>query len=125
MVLRRHSTPFHDLHPRHRRLAILGTDPRAPGRTWHLPTASPALTGQEYMSITTGGTGPQHTMSALTRRIGALFNPSARATLTTAYRYTDPYLFDSRSFETTFAMTPTPYEKGIADTLATISGIRT
>lgn len=57
--------------------------------------------------------------------IGALFSPLARATLTTAYRYTDPYLFDSSAFETTFAMTPTPYEKGITHTLATTSGIRT
>ncbi len=104
-------------------LAILGTDPRARGRTWHLPTASPALTGEEYMRIGTASTGPHHTMSELTMRIGALFNRSARETLKMAYQYTDPYQFDSSTFETTFAMTPTPYEKGIVDTLATTASV--
>ncbi|MDQ2782922.1 MAG: NAD-dependent epimerase/dehydratase family protein [Actinomycetota bacterium] len=106
-------------------LAILGTDPRARGRVWHLPTASPALTGEEYMNITTASTRPNKTMSAITMRIGALFNSSARETLEMAYQYTDPYQFDSSTFETTFAMTPTPYQKGIADTLAMTASVRT
>lgn len=103
-------------------LVILGTDPRARGRAWHLPTASPALTGEEYMSITTASAGRHHTMSPLTMRIGGLFNSSARETLKMAYHYTDPYLFDSTKFQTTFAMTPTPYKKGIAATMAVIAG---
>ncbi|HYO85365.1 MAG TPA: NAD-dependent epimerase/dehydratase family protein [Dermatophilaceae bacterium] len=99
-------------------LVILGTDPRARGRTWHLPTASPALTGEEYMSMVTGSVGGHHTMSALTMRIGALFNRSARETLEMSYQYTEAYRFDSSAFETTFDMTATPYAEGISDTLA-------
>lgn len=99
-------------------LVVLGTDPRARGRAWHLPTASPALTGEEYMSIATGSAGAHHTMSALTMRVGALFNRSARETLEMSYEYTEPYRFDSSTFETTFHMTPTPYAEGIADALA-------
>ena len=99
-------------------LVILGTDSRARGRAWHLPTASPALTSKEYMSVATGSPGAHHAMSALTMRIGALFNRSARETLEMSYQYTESYRFDSSVFETTFGMTPTPYEKGIAHTLA-------
>ncbi len=76
------------------------------------------------MNIATASTGRQHTMSALTMRIVSLFNKSAAATIEMAYQNTDPYQFDSTRFEITFAMTPTPYEKGIGDTLATIKSVR-
>ena len=41
-------------------LAVLGTDDRARGRIWHLPTA-PALTGEQYLALATGDRlGPPH-----------------------------------------------------------------
>ena len=98
-------------------LAILGTDERARGRVWHLPTAS-ALTGAEYLEIATGGALPHKTMSAATMRMGALFIAEARETLEMAYQYTAPYVFDSSAFETTFGIAPTSYRDGIAAALA-------
>ena len=94
-------------------LAVLGTDERARGGVWHLPTA-PALTGTEYVEIAAGGAAPHKTMSAATLRLGALFVPAARETLEMAYQYTAPYVFDSSAFETTFGIAPTPYRDGIA-----------
>ncbi|MEV0837989.1 NAD-dependent epimerase/dehydratase family protein [Actinocatenispora sera] len=94
-------------------LAILGTQPAARGRTWHLPTA-PALTGRRYLELA-GGSG--RIMGTGTIRLGALVNSGARETLEMAYQYTAPYLFDSTAFETTFALAPTPSADGIAASL--------
>lgn len=97
-------------------LAILGTDDRAAGRVWHLPTA-PALTGEEYLRLATGGGVRHRTMSLATMRLGALFVPIARESLELSYQNSRPYLFDSSRFESTFSMTATPYETGIARAL--------
>ena len=40
-------------------LAILGTDDRARGRAWHVPTA-PALTGEQYFALAAGDGSPPH-----------------------------------------------------------------
>ncbi|WP_173923144.1 NAD-dependent epimerase/dehydratase family protein [Agromyces sp. Marseille-P2726] len=99
-------------------LAVLGTDDRAKGRTWHLPTAAPALTGEEYLELATGGgAGRTRTMSMAMMRIGAIFVPAARESLELAYQYMAPYVFDSSAFERTFGLSPTPYAEGIATTL--------
>jgi len=97
-------------------LAVLGTDERARGRVWHLPTA-PALTGEEYLELATGGALRHTTMSMAAMRMGAVFVPAARASLEMAYQYTAPYVFDSSAFETTFGLTPTPYRDGIGAAL--------
>jgi nucleoside-diphosphate-sugar epimerase len=98
-------------------LVTLGTDARARGGVWHLPTA-PALTGEEYLALATDGTADYRTMSATTMRIGALFNAAARESLELAYQNDRPYLFDSSAFEHTFGGRPTPYAEGIRASLA-------
>jgi nucleoside-diphosphate-sugar epimerase len=100
-------------------LALLGTDPRARGQTWHLPTA-PALTGREYVALAAGAGAPLKVMSMGMMRFGALFNAAARETLELAYQFTRPYLFDSSRFETTFGVMPTGAGEGIASTLAAL-----
>lgn len=97
-------------------LAVLGTDARAAGRTWHLPTA-PALTGAEYLAMLPGGR-PARVMSAGTMRFGALFSTAARETAEMAYQYQAPYVFDSSAFEREFGVAPTPSAEGVAATLA-------
>lgn len=99
-----------------RALAVLGTDERARGRSWHLPTA-PALTGAEYLALA-GGEGRPRLMSATTMRLGAIFSSAARETLEMAYQFTAPYHFDSSAFERTFGVEPTPYAEGIAASIA-------
>jgi nucleoside-diphosphate-sugar epimerase len=94
-----------------RALAVLGTDPRAMGQTWHLPTAPP-LTGEEYMALASGSPSSK-TMSATTMRMGALFNRGAREALEMVYQNTRPYVFDSTLFEQTFGIGPTPYEEAL------------
>ena len=97
-------------------LAIIGTDDRARGKTWHLPTAS-ALTGEEYLTLATGGSLRHRTMSLATMRLGAPFVPIAREALELSYQNSRPYVFDSSRFESTFSMAATPYEVGIVRAL--------
>lgn len=60
-------------------LVVLGTDPRAPGREWHLPTARPALTGEQYMSIAAGGRRrPSHDECRDDENRGGFQQPSPR-----------------------------------------------
>lgn len=103
-----------------RALAILGTAPTARGRSWHVPTAS-ALTGRQYMELAAGPDSRTRVMGLITMRIGSLFNSSARESLELAYQSTRPYIFDSSRFETTFGVSATPIEVGIAETLAAVS----
>jgi nucleoside-diphosphate-sugar epimerase len=102
-----------------RALVVLGTDPRARGRAWHLPTA-PALTGGEYLAIATGTAGGHRTMSVTTLRVGALFTSAAREALELVYQNDRPYVFDSSAFERTFGIAPTPYVEGIRASLAAV-----
>ncbi len=97
-------------------LAILGTDPRGRNGVWHVPTA-PALTGEEYLTMATGEGQTHKVMSKLMLRIGGIFVPAARESLELSYQNTNPYMFDSSKFESTFGVDPTPYEDGIARSL--------
>jgi hypothetical protein len=99
-----------------RALAVLGTDERAHGGTWHLPTAPP-LTGDDYLELVAGERFAHKTMSAATMRLGGLFVSAARESLEMAYQYTAPYVFDSSAFETTFGIAATSYRDGITASL--------
>ncbi len=99
-----------------RALATLGTDPRARGKVWHLPTA-PALTGEQYMAMACGASLRHRTMMSTILRIGALFNQAAREAVEMSYQNAAPYIFDSTLFESTFAVSPTPYADGIRTSL--------
>ena len=98
-------------------LAVLGTAEQARGRTWHLPTA-PALTRRQYVRLAAGPGARTAVMGSTTLRIGALVNSAARETLEMGYQYTAPYVFDSKAFESTFGVAPTPAAQGIAAALS-------
>ena len=102
-------------------LAILGTDARARGQVWHLPTA-PARTGEEYLAMASERALRHRIMTMAALRIGAVFIPIARESLELSYQNREPYIFDSSKFETTFGVGPTPYPEGIARTLQAIRG---
>lgn len=98
-----------------RALAVIGTDERAAGKTWHVPTAAPARTGRQYAQLLGGG--EVKVMSIAMMRLGGIFMPIARETIELVYQNTEDYLFDASAFEKTFGVTPTSYEEGIARTL--------
>lgn len=98
-----------------RALAVLGTDPRARGTTWHLPTA-PALTGADYLTIAAGKPSAR-VMTVTSMRIGAIFIRAARESRELEYQNTQPYVLDSTAFESRFGISPTPYAEGIRASL--------
>jgi len=101
-------------------MALLGNTPSAFGQIWHLPTASPALTGKELIEIAAAKAGTEPKYSVLKKwmiQIAGLFNPEIREVPEMMYQNEYPYIFDSSKFEQAFDFTPTSYEQGIEETI--------
>lgn len=101
-------------------LYILSQHEEAFGQTWHLPTTSPALSGTDFINIIADETNMPHkiqTIPGFIIAIAALFNPLMRELKEMLYQNEYDYIFDSLKFEKTFHYTPTPYRKGIKETI--------
>ena len=97
-------------------LYMLAGSENAYGQTWHLPTARPALTGNEFISIAAKYMHAKNKVSVLPKwlvgMIG-LFVPVMKELGEMLYQNEFPYQFDSSKFEKAFQFKPTPYEEGI------------
>lgn len=102
-------------------LAILGTDDRADGQVWHLPTAQDPWTGADWARAAAEAFGVparyQGTPTFVLRLLG-LFNPLMRELAEMNYQFTHDYVLSSAKFERVFGMRPTPIEQGLAATVA-------
>lgn len=102
-------------------LAMLGTDARADGQVWHLPTSGEKWTGEQWARAAAAafGVAPkfQATPTFMLRLIG-MFNPLMHELVEMNYQFTHDYVFSSEKFEKTFGIKPTPVEKGLAETVA-------
>ncbi len=101
-------------------LPLLAAHDHAFGQVWHLPTASPPITGEEFIRIAAGKFGVPPRYSVLGRgaiRVGGIFSPVVRETYEMLYQNEEEYVFDSSKFCSRFAFTPTPYEEGIASSV--------
>lgn len=90
-------------------------------QTWHLPTATPALTGREYVQLAAGALGvPARggTLGRMMFRLAGLFNGDARESVEMLYQYDSPYRFESAKFNAAFGFTPTTYREGMRQTVA-------
>lgn len=101
-------------------LAVLGTDARADGQVWHLPTSDEQWTGAQWAQAAAAvfGIAPKYqaTPTFMLRLLG-LFNPLMRELAEMNYQFTHDYVFSSKKFERTFGMQPTSIEKGLAETV--------
>ena len=105
-----------------RAVAILGNTPSAVNRVWHLPTAQPALTGEQMISKIAqvlSVTPKYGTLSKMMLQLAGLFNSMAKESSEMMYQYTKPYIFDSSDFNQRFFQ-PTTYDEGIKQTIATL-----
>ncbi|MEU6038463.1 NAD-dependent epimerase/dehydratase family protein [Actinomadura sp. NPDC047616] len=102
-------------------LAVAGTDERAWGRAWHIPTA-PAFTPRtfaERLCKTAGAPAPR-----ITRVPRPVFNaigvvsPMMRELRSTRYQFDRPYILDSSAFETTFGLRPTSMDDAVKAVIA-------
>ncbi len=102
-------------------LAIAGTDERAWGRPWHVPTG-PAVSTTEVAER----------LCAIMRRVSAaalelprfafralgLFSPMMKELRETRYQFDKPYILDSSAFQATFGMAPTPLDDALETIVA-------
>jgi nucleoside-diphosphate-sugar epimerase len=102
-------------------LATMGTDERAYGRAWHVPTA-PARTQRQLVDGLCAAANVKpvkvRTMpSAMLAVVGA-FVPMMRELREVEYQFAAPFDLDSRDFTATFDMKPTPLDDTLAATVA-------
>jgi nucleoside-diphosphate-sugar epimerase len=103
-------------------LVTAGTDPRAWGRAWHVPSGE-ARTQREVISDlgAAAGTG-QVRVSAIPSAVLAgmgLVWPLMRELRETEYQFRDDFIMDSSAAQETFGLKPTPWAEVVA---ATVSG---
>jgi nucleoside-diphosphate-sugar epimerase len=104
-----------------RSLVILAEDESAWNQVWHLPTASPPLTGKEYAALAAAALGKANRLTVLPSGILAmagLFDRTLRELQEMLYQYRYDYVFDSSKFEKAYQYTPVPYKQGIEETAA-------
>ncbi|PZG15220.1 NAD-dependent epimerase/dehydratase family protein [Nonomuraea aridisoli] len=101
-------------------LVVAGSDERAWGRPWHVPTAEP-LTFREMgdrMAALLGRPAPRYLRipwPAL--RAAGLFSPMLGEMRHIRYQFTAPYVLDSSAFQRTFGVAPTPVGEALKTTL--------
>jgi nucleoside-diphosphate-sugar epimerase len=104
-----------------RALMIAGTDERAWGRAWHIPTApaQSALEMGQRLAALAGAPAPK--ISKMPRPLFnalALVHPMLREMKETRHQFDRPYILDSSAFQTTFGMAPTSINDGLKAVLA-------
>jgi nucleoside-diphosphate-sugar epimerase len=104
-----------------RALAIAGTDERAWGRPWHIPTG-PAVSARDFGARLAALAGaPTLRISEVPRPIlyaAGLMSPVMREMRETNHQWDRPFVVDSSDFETTFGVTPTPLDEALRATIA-------
>ncbi len=101
-------------------MAVLGTDERALGRAWHVPTA-PAQTQREIVDGLCRAAGvpmvKARAMPSVALALGGLFVPMLRELREVEYQFAAPFDLDSSDFTNTFGIGPTPLERTYRDTV--------
>ena len=89
-------------------------------QTWHMPTASPAKTGEELIQIIARKLNAKADYTVLKKwmfKLTGTFNTLLKELHEMMYQYEYDYIFDSSKFEKTFNFTPTAYEIGLEESI--------
>ena len=99
-----------------RTLAVLGTDPRAWGRAWHVPTG-PALSQRQlatrFCEVAGVRVAPVSGFPPGSLALAGLFSAQMRELKETLYQFDRPFLLDSSAVTDTFGITPTPLDEAL------------
>lgn len=101
-------------------LYILANDESAFGKTWHLPSSSPAPTGEDliqHSAVICNAPREIHVISKWMMRLLGIIVPVLRESIEMLYQYEKPYHFNSEAFQKKYGFTPTPYQQGIQETV--------
>jgi nucleoside-diphosphate-sugar epimerase len=89
-------------------------------QVWHLPTAAPAVTGNEFITLIARELGMEPTHTVLKKwmlKMGGLFDKTIFESVEMIYQSEFDYQFDSTKFNTYFNFKPTSYKAGIHETI--------
>jgi nucleoside-diphosphate-sugar epimerase len=104
-----------------RALAVAGTDERAWGRAWHIPTGPPlsARAVAERVCALAGAPAPRFTQvpRGIFNAMG-MVSPLLRELRETRYQFDRPYILDSSAFETMFGVLPTSTDEALKASVA-------
>lgn len=103
-----------------RLLSIVGSDKRALGFAWHVPSCRPRTQAEVIADLVSelGVTAPKiRTVGANMLRMVGLFNPDARELVEMLYEFDRPFVMDSSRAQRTFSLEPTPWPEIITETL--------
>ena len=99
-----------------RTLAVLGTDERAWGRPWHVPSPEPTTVrrlGTRLAELAGGPPARLRRMPAAVLRLGAFFSTDAREFWKVRYQFARPFVLDSSAAQKTFGLEPTPIDDAL------------
>ena len=109
-----------------RLLATVGTDERAWGRPWHVPS-NPPRTQREAVDDLAQAAGvravPVGVVPPVLLRLMGLVNPIIRELPEVAYQLQRPFVMDSSAAQATFGYQPTPWHDVLTATLSHYRGI--
>ncbi len=103
-----------------RTLATLGTDERAWGRAWHVPTAPPVsirAAAQLGAELAGAPTPRLSRMPSAVLWLGGLADPVAREFREMAYQFRGPFVLDSDAATKTFGLDSTPLTTSLRETV--------
>jgi nucleoside-diphosphate-sugar epimerase len=103
-----------------RALVVLGTDERAWGQGWHVPSA-PTLTTRQLAELAyrvAGTSGKVKHLPAISLRAAGLFVPEAKETVEMLYEFDEPFVMSHERFAATYGDLHTPHEEALAATIA-------
>ena len=97
-------------------LYLLAKTESAYGQVWHMPTAKPPITGDEFIKIAAEHLNVKPAVFVLKKwmvKLFGIFVSDVRELYEMLYQNEFDYVFDSSKFEKQFNFKPTPYEEGI------------
>ena len=107
-----------------RMLVVAGTDPRAWGRAWHVPSNEPLSQRQAIRDFARAAGVDQVRVGtlppALLRGMGLVW-PLMRELRETEYQFRDDFIMDSSAAQATFGLKPTPWEEVVAATVRPVT----
>jgi nucleoside-diphosphate-sugar epimerase len=102
-----------------RALVTLGTEPRAWGHAWHVPTAPPQTQREMITAFAEVATvDPPNVTSVPSAAVlmAGLVSPTVRAVRDVAYQFDRPFIIDSSKFTRTFGVTATNTREALLET---------
>lgn len=103
--------------------AALAVSDAAWGRAWHVPTG-PARSMRQVAAdaaALTGARAPRIRVVPAAVRTLTRVAPLVRALEETRYQFDRPFELDSRAAQETFGLAPTPWERALAETVASLT----